>query len=130
MAEVIRTETWHCTLGNHYKQYILTIGREGGTYSLTAEWGRIGAGNLQSKIYVDRGSMGQAQAEWNRLVGEKEGKGYQTVSRPAARVVDAPARPIRQEPYQPPPVRRQEPAKPVTARKKADDGEYKRRIKL
>lgn len=76
---VRRKETWHCTLGNHSKQYILTIEDLGGRFTLTAEWGRIGAQNLQSKVYVDRGMRHVADSMWDRLEEEKVGKGYQSI---------------------------------------------------
>ena len=73
---VRRKETWHNTSAGHSKQYILTLEEIGGRFSLTAEWGRIGATNLQSKVYVDKGSLSAADSMWDRLAQEKLGKGY------------------------------------------------------
>jgi len=89
---VRRKEIWHCTLGNHSKQYVLTLEEIAGRFTLTAEWGRIGAQNLQSKAYVENGSRSAADSMWDRLESEKVGKGYQNVNSRSEDVDRWPAR--------------------------------------
>lgn len=83
MPIIVAVDIYHCTLGNHNKQYLLRVEQDGAVFSLIAEWGRIGNANLQSKVYVDHGSVLTVQSMRSRLEIEKLDKGYVRVSRPA-----------------------------------------------